>query len=61
MTSVVPVSDAATRPLMLAYHRHLRRGASPAAALAAVVASRADAEPPARAAAAAFVCFGAGW
>lgn len=48
--SVVPVSDAATRELMLALHRGLRAGLPPAAALAS--AQTADC--------AGFVCFGAG-
>lgn len=57
---VVPVPDAATVPLMRSYHDGLRRGRSPAEALAAAQAGF-DAEDPAGwAAAAAFVCLGAG-
>jgi CHAT domain-containing protein len=59
IASVLPVPDAATRPLMLALHDELARGVTPAEALA-----RAQATPiagyDAMAAAASFVCFGAG-
>ena len=57
---VVPVPDAATVPLMLAYHRGLLAGLSPATALATaqVGVDRSDSE--ATAAAVAFVCLGAG-
>ena len=56
VASVVPVPDAAARRLMLAFHRHVAGGASPAAALAAAQAGlRAD-----RSALAGFVCLGAG-
>jgi tetratricopeptide (TPR) repeat protein len=58
VASVVPVPDVAAVPLMLALHRELRSGRSPATALA-----RAAADPevdPADGAAAAFVCFGSG-
>ena len=61
VASVVPVSDEATRPLMLRYHRALEASGSPAAALASVGESRAGDDPASYAAAAAFVCFGAGW
>lgn len=64
VASVVPVPDEATRPLMLRYHRALEATGSPAAALASVGESRAGDDPAsyaAYAAAAAFVCFGAGW
>jgi CHAT domain-containing protein len=60
VASVVPVSDEATRPLMLRYHKALEATGSPAAALASVGESRAG-DPASYAAAAAFVCFGAGW
>jgi CHAT domain-containing protein len=57
---VMPVPDAATVPLMRSYHEGLRAGRSPAEALAAAQ-SGLDAEDTAgRAAAAAFVCLGAG-
>jgi hypothetical protein len=61
VASVVPVSDEATRPLMLRYHKALEATGSPAAALASVGESRAGGDPATYAAAAAFVCFGAGW
>ena len=60
VASVVPVPDAATRPLMLSLHAGLRAGLTPATALARAQARSADAGPGAAAAAAAFVCFGAG-
>jgi CHAT domain-containing protein len=57
------VPDSATRPLMLEFHRRLRGGDRPAVALAAARAatngSATDA-PEAFAAAASFLCFGAG-
>ncbi len=57
------VPDSATRPLMVEFHRRLRLGDRPAVALAAARAatdgSPADA-PEAFAAAASFLCFGAG-
>ena len=56
VASVVPVPDAATRRLMLAFHTHLRAGASPAAALAAAQAGLRGT----KAALAGFVCLGAG-
>jgi hypothetical protein len=56
IASVVPVPDAAARRLMLAFHRRLAAGASPAAALAEAQAGlRAD-----RSALAGFLCLGAG-
>ena len=61
VASVIPVPDAATRPLMLDYHRHLAAGAPPSVALAAAAATTAaGADPPTLAAGAGFVCFGAG-
>jgi CHAT domain-containing protein len=60
VASIVPVSDEATRPLMLRYHKALEATGSPAAALTSVGESRAG-DPASYAAAAAFVCFGAGW
>ena len=61
VASVVPVSDEATRPLMVRYHKALGATGSPAAALASIGESRAGDDPASYAAAAAFVCFGAGW
>jgi CHAT domain len=56
VASVVPVPDAAARRLMLAFHRRLAAGASPAAALAdAQSGLRAD-----RSALAGFLCLGVG-
>ena len=61
IATVAPIPDEASRPLMLRFHGHLRRGLTPAAALAVaqqellLLGSPAD-----RAAAAGFVCFGAG-
>ncbi|GAA0733762.1 CHAT domain-containing protein [Dactylosporangium roseum] len=61
VASVVPVPDAATRPLMLRLYRHLRSGAGSAAALARARRDLAGAGPAARVAAAGFACFGAGF
>ena len=56
VASVVPVPDAAARRLMLAFHRRLAAGASPAAALADAQAGlRAN-----RSALAGFLCLGVG-
>jgi CHAT domain-containing protein len=56
VASVVPVPDAAARRLMLAFHRRLDAGASPAAALAEAQAGlRGD-----RSALAGFLCLGVG-
>ncbi|MGY1638705.1 CHAT domain-containing protein [Geodermatophilus sp. SYSU D00742] len=57
---VVPVPDAATVPLMRAYHQGLRAGRSPAEALADAQVGLDPADTAGRAAAAAFVCLGAG-
>lgn len=57
---VVPVSDAATVGLMVAYHSHLVAGRSPSVALAEAQAGIDVADPQSVAAAAAFVCVGAG-
>ena len=57
---VVQVSDAATVPLMEAFHRAVANGASPAAALAHAQAGSRRASDEERAAAAGFVCVGAG-
>jgi len=60
IASVFSVPDTATRPLMLALHRGLRAGLSPAAALATAQERSAATGAAGCAAAAAFVCFGAG-
>jgi tetratricopeptide (TPR) repeat protein len=58
---LLPVPDDATRQTMLALHRALRTGATPAAALAAAVTQASQAgDGLNRFAAAAFVCLGAG-
>jgi CHAT domain-containing protein len=60
VASVVPVPDAATAPLMVAFHQRLAAGLAPAAALAQaqlLVSHDGGAE---LAAAAGFVCVGAG-
>jgi CHAT domain-containing protein len=57
---VVPVPDAATVPLMRAYHEALRAGRSPAEALAVAQATLDSEDTVAWAAAAAFICIGAG-
>jgi CHAT domain-containing protein len=56
---VTPIPDEATLPVMVALHRALSGGTPPAAALAGAMAGSVD-TPQARAAAAGFVCFGAG-
>jgi hypothetical protein len=57
---VVQVSDAATVPLMESFHRAVATGASPAAGLALAQAGARTASDEERAAAAGFVCVGAG-
>jgi tetratricopeptide (TPR) repeat protein len=57
---VVPVPDAATAPLMVAFHRLLAIGHPPAVALGRAQEQLAEDEPMAMAAGAAFVCVGAG-
>jgi len=57
---VVPVPDAETTPLMLAFHRLLRAGRSPAEALARAQAEMSTGDTAACAGAAGFVCLGAG-
>jgi len=59
IASVVPVADAAVRPLMAALHEGLRQGRRPAAALASAQAEQSGGGDG-RAASASFVCFGAG-
>jgi hypothetical protein len=60
IASVVPVPDEASRWLMIALHDRLVRGSSPAAALAAAQVAIDPNEPTTLAAAAGFVCLGAG-
>lgn len=60
VASVGPVPDDTTAPLMVDFHQRLGAGATPAAALAAAGGSRRASTDPAWAAAASFVCFGAG-
>ncbi|WP_169953276.1 CHAT domain-containing tetratricopeptide repeat protein [Microbispora sp. H11081] len=60
VASVLPIPDAATTPVMVAFHERLAAGCPPAAALAeAQRAVRGD-DPRTAAAAAGFVCVGAG-
>jgi tetratricopeptide (TPR) repeat protein len=60
VASVLPVPDAETAPLMIALHRRLARGRPPAVALAEAQQEVAD-SVSAVAAAAGFVCLGAGF
>lgn len=60
VASVVPVPDAETAPLMVEFHRLLAIGHPPAAALGRAQQRLGEDEPMAMAAAAAFVCIGAG-
>jgi CHAT domain len=57
---VVPVSDADTTPLMRAYHGHLQAGRAPAEALAAAQELTRRSGTLSLAAAAGFICLGAG-
>lgn len=57
---VVPVADAQTVALVVAYHRELGRGLTPADALAHAQRALAGADPQSRAAAAGFVVLGHG-
>lgn len=61
VASVVPVPDAATHDLMVGFHRHLRAGATVAEALAQAQLAMDENDPRAFAAAAGFVCLGAGF
>ncbi len=61
VASVVPVPDAATQPLMVALHRRLADGAPVAEALADAQLRLGDENPAAIAAAAGFICLGAGF
>lgn len=60
LASVIPVPDDATRVLMAAVHRGLRRGLGPAQALARAQARIDPVDHALLAARAGFVCFGAG-
>lgn len=60
VASVVPVPDAATAPLMLELHRRLLSGDTVAGALARAQANVDASDPAALAAAAGFICLGAG-
>ena len=60
IASVIPVPDEGSRRLMLDLHAGLRAGMNPAAALARAQTRIARSGPEGRAAAAGFVCFGAG-
>ncbi|MEV4283323.1 CHAT domain-containing protein [Actinoplanes xinjiangensis] len=57
---VIPVPDGETATLMDAYHAGLAAGRSPAEALATAQQRTRDSGPAALAAAAGFVCLGAG-
>jgi hypothetical protein len=61
IASVVPVPDAATRPLMVALHQGLAHGTPVAHALAQAQSGIDQDDPSAFAAAAGFVCVGAGF
>lgn len=61
VASLLPVPDHACRRLMLAFHGHLARGASPSAALARAQSALSQlGDPGDLAVAASFSCFGAG-
>jgi CHAT domain-containing protein len=60
VASVIAIPDVETVPLMLALHRRLIAGSSPAAALADAQAELQGADSPEVAAAAGFVCIGSG-
>jgi tetratricopeptide (TPR) repeat protein len=61
VASVIPVPDHETGTLMAALHREILAGALPAAALRTVQRELAEQSPAAFAAAAGFVCLGAGY
>jgi tetratricopeptide (TPR) repeat protein len=61
VASVLPIPDAETAPLMVALHRRLVAGLPCATALADAQQAVRDAGPAALAAAAGFVCLGAGY
>jgi len=58
--SIVPVPDAETAPLMVAFHGGIAAGEAPAAALAAAQLSLSGGDPRTAAASAGFVCIGSG-
>lgn len=58
VASVVPVPDAETVPLMIAFHQRLAGGQPPMSALAGAQQQLGDGEPAAMAAAAGFVSIG---
>lgn len=58
IASVVPISDVATRPLMIALHRRIKDGTPPAAALAETLAAGGSDSPQEKAARAGFVALG---
>jgi hypothetical protein len=60
VASVIPIPDAETAPLMVALHQLLAAGQPVAHALASAQRRLADASPATMAAAAGFVCIGAG-
>jgi tetratricopeptide (TPR) repeat protein len=60
IASVVPIPDAHTTALMVSFHRRLVLGEPPAAALSAAQQRLTEDSPAALAAAAGFLCFGAG-
>ena len=59
IASVVPVNDLAAVPLMIALHRKLRSGASPAEALR-VACYQSESDPVAAATGLSFICLGSG-
>jgi tetratricopeptide (TPR) repeat protein len=60
IASVVPIPDAETAPLMVAFHRRLAAGQAPAEALAQAQHQLIEADPRALAASAGFICLGSG-
>ncbi|KAB8176801.1 CHAT domain-containing protein [Microbispora catharanthi] len=60
VASVLPIPDAATTPVMVAFHERLAAGRPPAAALAEAQRAVRGNDPRTAAAAAGFVCIGAG-
>jgi len=60
VATVIPVSDEATRPLMLGLHERIRRGLPVARALAEAQAATDRDDPATLATAGGFVCYGGG-
>jgi CHAT domain-containing protein len=60
VATVIPVSDKATRPLMLGLHERIRRGLPVARALAEAQSATDRDDPTTLATAGGFVCYGAG-